>query len=146
MCLHLSVSHFVHRGSVWQTSFRQTPPRQTPPLGDTPQADTPLGRHPPGRQPPRQAPLWADTLLGRHPQAETPHLGRHTPWQTPLKADTPLTGRHHLRDGNWSGWAVRNLLECILIVKWKHLCSYFHFPMILKWFVNLHNQNKNAFQ
>ena len=51
MFLHLSVSHFVHRGEggVWET-----PPGRHPPPGQTSPswADTPLGRQPPGQTPP----------------------------------------------------------------------------------------------
>ena len=86
MFLHLSVSHFVHRGSGCLSQCMlgytpQPPPQeQTPgsrhPRADTPSgADTPLEQTPPG---------------SRHPTRQT--SPRQTPpWeQTPPGVDTPL--------------------------------------------------------
>ena len=39
-------------------------------------------------------PFWADPPQGTHPRADTSSwIDTHTPWQTPLRADTP-PGRH----------------------------------------------------
>ena len=103
MFLHLSVSHSVQRGGLFQhTTSRgcvsqhamgrgmythrqtlhcpgQTSPRQTCPWADTSPGQTPPHRHPRANTP------WADTLPRQTP------LGRHPPRQTPL------------RDSHWSG-------------------------------------------
>ena len=87
MFLHLSVILFI-------------PPGRHPP-GKHPLAD-PLGQ----RSPTGQTAFWEDT-----PRADTP-LGRQPPGETPLWTDTPL------RSVCWdtvNKWAVRILLECILV-------------------------------
>ena len=87
MLLHLSVSHSVHGGSTWAGTPRQVhPPWQAQLPGRyTPSAGTP---------PPR---------AGTSPRAGTPPSGRYTPQEQCMLGDT----------GN--KWAVRILLECILV-------------------------------
>ena len=132
--LHLSVILFGGGGTWAGTTWASTPPssryttRQVHPSGQV----HPLGRYPPGQVPP-----WAGTSPGQvhplagtppgqiHPQAGTPAwtgtpqagtpLGRYTPW-----ADTPpgmYTPQEQCMLGDTGNkWAVRILLECILVV------------------------------
>ena len=86
MCLHLSVYHSVHRGSVCHT----------------PSADTPPGQTPPGQTPPEQTP----------PSGHTPTLGHTHPWGTHPPSTHPLSSACWDRINKW---AVHILLECMLV-------------------------------
>ena len=74
MFLHLSVSHFVHRGEylVRYPPGRYTPQAGTPPRQVHPWAGTPLGRctH-------RQVPPWAGTHPSRYIPPGAVHAGRY---------------------------------------------------------------------
>ena len=96
MFLHLSVSHFVHRGrgvSVRETSGQRSP------WTETPRTDTP-----PDRPPQMETPPWTETPPDRDPYRRRP----------PDRDDTPPPPHTH-RPPCGNERVVRILLECILV-------------------------------